>query len=141
MKLIRNGAFETNSSSCHSVTVNDTGVYEGIVPSDDGTIYLTPHGFGWEQETYVDSMTKMAYVWIDIAHDPAKMERFRRVVYAHTGATDVVMQPTSECIYTYGYIDHQSKGVTDNLFCSDHTLKVFLFSPNSTLVTDNDNHD
>lgn len=42
MKNIRNGVFETNSSSSHSISIlnNCNGMYDTICPNDDGNIIL-----------------------------------------------------------------------------------------------------
>jgi hypothetical protein len=148
-KLIRNSVFETNSSSCHSISIGESDVYDSVIPSDDGVITLHPMDFGWEQKRYNDPYTKMTYLWIYINEWCGKdeeefMETFQRVVCEHTGASSVIMKP-NEGVSAWkrnGYIDHQS--VEDNdyhhLFYDDKLLKQFIFDPVSWLETDNDNH-
>jgi hypothetical protein len=149
-KMIRTGVFETNSSSCHTITIshvdNDT-LYQSITPNDNGEIVIAPQEFGWEWETYNNPESKLCYVMLyirDWVHDQATKDAFsdilNRVVLTHTHATKLTMGPSSSK-YWNGYIDHQS--VEDNdchhLFDSDEKLKDFIFGPQSSLNTGNDN--
>ena len=67
-ELVRVGTFETNSSSAHCVSIDDTKeliVDETIVIDENGYIHLDPtlYGyFGWEVVNYNDFANKMAYV-------------------------------------------------------------------------------
>jgi len=54
------------------------------------------------------------------------------------------LEPTSS-YDEFGYIDHQSTDVLEDIFCDDEdkfkeNFKDFVFNPNSYLKTDNDNH-
>lgn len=150
MKLIRNSVFETNSSSCHSISVGETDVFEGITPNYENKIILEPMEFGWGQETFSRAEDRLAYVYLYICDWVGEVEKimfremFDRVVKEHTGADSVEMKETkSDYGYTNsGYIDHQS--VEDNnlhhLFGNESTLKSFLFDSASYIETDNDNH-
>ena len=148
MKLIRHSTFETNSSSCHTISVDrNSKIYEGFAPDQNGVVYVRPAEFGWEQETYWSVDDKMSYVNIYIndwsgKHQDNFREIFERVVKEHTGATEIVYVPSNDKYYPNGYIDHQSveDADLDYLFQSDECLKDFLFSPNSHIITDNDNH-
>ena len=53
MKLIRNSVFETNSSSCHSISIGKSDVYDSVTPDEDGIIRIKPMEFGWCQERNV----------------------------------------------------------------------------------------
>jgi hypothetical protein len=147
MKLIRKGTFETNSSSCHSISVSTQGTYEGLTPDHRNEIILSPMEFGWEQEEYSDAMSKLSYLWVYIKgwsgdSKDSFMEMYQKVVCEHTGASSVRMGSGS-CEYNLdGYIDHQS--VEGNelhyLFENEQILKDFLFLPQSYIETDNDNY-
>lgn len=148
-KLIRNSVFETNSSSCHSISIGKSDVYDSVIPNEDGVIELLPMQFGWEQERYNDAHVKMSYLWIYIKDwcgkdEESFMETFQRVVCRHTGASNVTMAPDEDAYEwnRYGYIDHQSVESRDYhyLFEDDETLKRFIFDRDSWLETDNDNH-
>jgi hypothetical protein len=140
--LIRTGVFETNSSSTHSISINnDQGRYESITPDDDGVLRVFTGEFGWEEERYNDARTKLSYMMIYVRDWCGTMQEhfsniLKQVVKEHTLCEDVVLMDKD------GYIDHQS--VEDNdyhyLFQDPLQLKNFIFNPGSTLTTDNDNH-
>lgn len=145
MKLIRKNVFETNSSSCHSLSVGSGDVYEGFTPNADNLIVIPAMEFGWEEETYYDVESRLAYVWIymrDYAKERTEfLEMFQNVVCSHTGAACVTMEEGSDS-WCNGYIDHQSveDHDLDFLFDNEETLKNFLFGSGSSITTDNDNH-
>lgn len=151
-KLIRKSVFETNSSSCHSISISSADcVYDGITPASDNKIYLSPGEFGWEIARYNDPISKLTYCWIYaeewVGDDEEEFhEILNRVVCEHTGADGIVMEKdegNSWCANGYhGYIDHQSVECRDldHLFYDEEKLKNFIFNPNSVLMTDNDNH-
>jgi hypothetical protein len=150
MKLVRKSVFETNSSSCHSLTLGSSDIFEGYTPDADNRIVLDNMCFGWEQDTYHDVGSRMAYVWIyirDWTYDETQtkfLAMFNKVVMEHTGASEITMREERE-YGTYlnkGYIDHQSveSGDLHHMFESESILKSFLFDRDSQIETDNDNH-
>ena len=64
MRQIRNGVFETNSSSTHSVSVRcGKGLQQNWMPvGNDGYIHASLDEFGWEIETYRDQDAKLSYL-------------------------------------------------------------------------------
>lgn len=161
MKNIRNGVFETNSSSTHSVSISSgCAVYDTLVPDDDGNIVLTGGQFGWEWETYTDPQTKANYAAVYCSDSDgytselkSRASKYREmlidVIKKHTGAKNVVFDFTTDWeearklgVET-SYIDHQSAiyegGDCDLAFKDEETLKNFLFNPASELETGNDN--
>ena len=65
MKLIRNNVFETNSSSCHTVTISDKVLpYDTIYPESDGVIYIESEDFGWSFEDRTNPHDKLSYIFI-----------------------------------------------------------------------------
>lgn len=147
MKLIRHGVFETNSSSCHSLSICKDGAYEGMTPDSNNEIVLDPCEFGWGVDDYYCAENKMAYLWIyikDWSGDSSDefMEIFQKVVCEHTGADRVVMRSSGDKYYEYGYIDHQSveDRDLDYMFSMPEVMKSFIFNPQSYIHTDNDNH-
>ncbi len=165
MKNVRNGVFETNSSSTHSISIcaDADGIYETVVPDKDGTIVLSGGRFGWEPIKYYDCLTKMNYAAIftaspgtykDYDKFQAEFARARelliQVIKEHTGAKEIVFDFTVEqynkdktFISGNSYIDHQSdlteQGDALEAFASKQTLKDWLFNPKSKLETGNDN--
>jgi hypothetical protein len=141
MKNIRHSVFETNSSSTHSISIaeDSEGLYETIIPDDDGVITLVGGEFGWEWEVYNDAWTKANYAAIDSCTSKEKTDMLIKVIKEHTGAKEVIINADNS--YDGSYIDHQSIGTTNFAFQDEKTLKTFIFSAQSYLFTGNDNDD
>ena len=61
MKIVRNGVFETNSSSCHSLILN--GKMDGNkAPIYGEVIHIYPESYGWETVTYDGVLDKLTYI-------------------------------------------------------------------------------
>jgi len=133
MKTIRQGVFETNSSSTHSISIDENAtVFSSITPDKNGNIVLTGGEFGWEFETYYSPLVKANYCALDIGDNVDEKKMLIEVIKEHTGAKDVIFELD-------GYIDHQSAGTTSDAFESKELLKSFIFGKNSVLETGNDN--
>ena len=136
MKQIRRNVFETNSSSTHSISIVDTkGMYDTILPDEDGNIVLEGGEFGWEIKEYSDPLTKANYCAIDNEDNQDRLDMLIEVIKEHTNCKEVIIKSLED-----SYIDHQSAGNSDEAFWNKESLRIFLFSPSSTLYTDNDNH-
>lgn len=73
MKTIRKNVFETNSSSCHSITFSSEG--SGLERRRDGnlaSITLKSNDFGWAEREYCDSQSKFEY-WLACYEDCASL--------------------------------------------------------------------
>lgn len=134
MKVVRSKVFETNSSSTHSICICQDAALNDTIPHK-GTITLEGGEFSWEIRTYTDAETKANYL-AQYANETYKLEEWGRmvkeVVEEQTGAK-VILKPT-------GYIDHQSVGNFDDVFTDKEHIRSFIFSKDSILKTDNDNH-
>lgn len=146
-RSIRVGVFETNSSSTHSICINEPcGMdYVSLPVDEDGCCEVFPGEFGWEERTYRDATTKASYCLTHakaIRRDETLVELLRGVIQEQTGAKEVRFTPIDpdDEYYAWGYIDHQSNDVCDEAFYSTDNLRNFIFNPLSVLVTDNDNH-
>lgn len=152
---IRQGVFETNSSSTHAISVsifNNNKVPKTVEFRHD-------YEFGWEFVEYNDTYEKAAYFWIavlsmyDDINDKEKLEEVKQYIIntlESVGVEEVVFQPyeykTSEwnnCTYINidGWIDHGYglyDWVNDMLDDKDKFLG-WLFNPNSMVMTGNDN--
>lgn len=147
MKLIRNSVFETNSSSCHSLSIDENCTdFVSLTPDYDGVIRVSGGDFGWNEETYENASSKLAYVLIyirDWVKPKGRAENFNQIlqklIKEHTGADSAELYDKND-----GYIDHQSVegGDLNYLFEEQnlHLLKSFIFGTTSSLRTDNDNH-
>ena len=67
-KQIRTGVFETNSSSCHSLSINRTSkadynkdILKHCIWDDDNKLHVGFEQFGWGYETYNDPLYKLEY--------------------------------------------------------------------------------
>lgn len=165
MRLIRNKVFETNSSSCHSISItSDMELNDIPTPDEYGNLFIESGEFGWEQDEYNSWWGKAAYLivyirdWSGESQEKYK-QLFEYVVKEVTGAETITYEElfwkTEEKSYEYegvtrtyqsklgeGYIDHQSveDRDLDYMFEYVNEMKKFLFSSNSVLETDNDNH-
>lgn len=141
MKLntkIRKSLFETNSSSTHSITIQESGDYTSI--KHNGKIELFGGEFGWEWVAYRDALIKANYCAVYAAGNESKTEMLKEVISEHTGAeVEILVQTDNYDKEGYSYIDHQSSDTADDAFASRETLKNFIFGVNSTLYTGNDN--
>lgn len=146
MKQIRKSIFETNSSSCHSFTIDfDSGIFDTLFVDSDGWITFIGGEFGWEEETYYDAQTRANYcaVFVELCRcdNPRFKEMFENVIKQMTGAKYINYNFTQEYNNNYSYIDHQSlDDIEDFIFENEESLKHFIFGRHSTLTTDNDNH-
>lgn len=162
---IRQGVFETNSSSTHAISV------AGYYPEDWNPSYRVPEKihfaldqeFGWEFETYEDTDSKAAYLWLIICdmHSDAKdlddlkavREHIENVLY-NAGVQEVTFDMGSykECSWgddgslylDYpGYIDHsyEAYDFAKALLENDEMLLAYLLDSDSVIGTGNDNSD
>lgn len=163
MKQVRQGVFETNSSSTHSVSVATTDVLmDTLYVNRDGAVQIEGREFGWEVEDYCDANTKAAYIAQQLfqhggySEHPvkdssipvdARIAIFEKVIKDQTGCDKIeyvnIKPKVGEESYGWSdgsYIDHQSAGVGMELFNDPEQLRMFIFNKHSFLHTDNDNH-
>lgn len=143
MKNVREGFFETNSSSTHSISISNGGKdkLSDSLTVEDGVCKIYPGEFGWGVEVYKDAAMKASYclTYVKQDHDGCE-EMLKDVIREFTGAKQVKFIGSSSEYYEWGYIDHQSYDVGDEIFLSKDNLRNFIFNPKSILVIDNDNH-
>jgi len=142
-KQVRQNVFETNSSSSHSISIEPSsdGLYDTIIPDEEGNVVLTGGEFGWEIEEHIDALTKANYCAVDQLDNDDRIEMLKEVIKEQTGCNDVVINFSDDWKKAnYSYIDHASSGTSDEAFHSKEDLRDFIFSKNSILYTDNDNH-
>jgi hypothetical protein len=132
-KNIRKAVFETNSSSTHSVHIdNETILLDtSLVPNEEGELYFYGNDYGWEVESYNDAHSKIDYVSLLINPEQEKM--LVDVIKEQTGAKEVNFKKE-------GYVDHGSEhGIVGEAFTDKETLRNYIFNMNSFLFTTNDN--
>lgn len=165
MKTIRHCVYETNSSSCHTVTIGQN------VASDMPDITIECRGtgeYGWEQRRYdtpeeLLDYAMVAFAYICESEDELK-ERMQAIsdCFARHGVTVDWCENESGTDHIYwdenendhwtkctnGYIDHQSAPESDYDCCAvagmvandADALYNFVFGGDSYVFTDNDNH-
>ena len=161
---IRQGVFETNSSSTHAISVTT------FYPEDWNVSYKVPEKvhfaldqeFGWEIETYDDTDTKAAYLWLiicDMHSDIKELDNLKTVrahiedVLTNAGVKEVTFDMGSykeswrndgSMYLDYpGYIDHcyLAHDFAKVLLEHDDMLLAYLLDSDSCVATGNDNCD
>lgn len=161
---IRQGVFETNSSSTHAISV------ASFYPEDWNISYKVPEKihfaldreFGWEIETYDDTDTKAAYLWLlicDMNSDFKDIDKLKAAkthieeVLTNAGVKEVTFDMGSYkeswrndgSLYLgySGYIDHSYEAFefAKILLEKDDMLLAYLLDSDSCVATGNDNCD
>lgn len=145
MRKERQQAFETNSSSSHSITISNCGCPTDTLRVENGECDIFPGEFGWEIAEYTDAVTKASYCLTYAKHrgeehSPRELLMLEKVVKDHTGAKKVNFIERTDEYSPWGYIDHQSQYECTDAFSNEADLLSFIFNPESVLRTDNDNH-
>ena len=164
-KVIRNSVFETNSSSCHSVSVrgkSESNYYARIIVNGD-TVEVELDEYGWSGYPCDDFDSKLAYALSMVLHteyqgfdhwdenfrvNQEKLEKcagyklLLDAINKHGDCEKIIIKPKVG-FYPYGYIDHQSYENYDSLqdFLDDWNVDAerFLFDDNVVVHIDNDN--
>lgn len=154
IKQIRQGVFETNSSSTHAICIaKETEI---TLPE---SIHFAFGEFGWECRTLQSVSGKASYLYTGLIGN-GRQDDFDKIVQLLKGKG--INVTTEEPIYenrsytgqngklvkyqhglNVGYVDH-ARGLTDflNNVCSDENkLMSYLFSDLSFIITGNDNDD
>ena len=164
MKTIRTSTFETNSSSCHTITIGTN------TAPDQPDITITCRGegeYGWDEGVEYSCPDELLdYAAVAFCHictsDEELKERMRVIgeYFASRGVTIDWCEDEDSRNHLYedeghfgtnfcqGYIDHQSGPREDSdsmeiarMFRDDaEALYNFCFGGGSSIITDNDNH-
>lgn len=133
MIQIRQGTFETNSSSVHEL----------VIPKDcelhiPAKVYLTGGEYGWGPEVEKDTINYMYQACLDRGQD--EVNRF--VLYLMEKGIEVDYHGYDEKRFINdGYIDHGYEIPLEHLFKSRRLLDRFLFGVGSYVLISNDNRD
>lgn len=145
MKTIRTNCFETNSSSTHSITIDDSYVLK----EDPKNRLVAPAEFGWEQSKSNSFDIKASYFWTIAQTDNynwdllggSLKERMIRLASLHG------FELSLESADSYCYVDHGAEHFEDMAerypdLITDEGLYSFLVSESCWITTGNDNtHD
>ena len=138
---IRQGIFETNSSSTHAICVAKKHKFDKYkLPKK---LFVPNCSFGWEPEIHYDTGTKASYLFQTIRYvfwgDEHKQTQYNKKI------CDTLRQYGIECEFEsgdYGYIDHGGEGDMrrwlDDMVSDPDALMTYLFG-DSVIVTGNDN--
>lgn len=138
MKVIRNGVFETNSSSTHSICVTKNNILNDKL----NKVYFVFGEFGWEHDVLEMPYEKASYLYTAIVNrgKAELIENIRQILETNDIEYEFVEKSKSS-YYAHGYIDHGEE-IPDEIFdiCKDENrLMRFLFSRESFIITGNDN--
>jgi len=166
-EVIRSSAFETNSSSSHSmVIIGGEFVKETLSPNSHGEIDIYGGEFGWGVEEHSDAATKASYClsylmmnqdveniesksfkssdedwmnfqWNNFTGNKKDLALLVESIHEATGC-DVRFVKESGWD-GFGHIDHQSDYVGKEAFESKENLIAFIFNPKSSILISNDN--
>lgn len=158
-QVIRQSAFETNSSSTHSIVIATGSFIPDILRANErGQVEIFPGEFGWEVENYNDAATKASYCLTWLLQSGGYNEEIEQITIRNLSAftqdnqlrynlerfINLIAQETGHQVILHrsewSYIDHQSHDVCEEAFASDESLRNFIFNSASILYTDNDNH-
>ena len=161
MKLIRNGVFETNSSSAHSLAYGTEYILRGSrwyqptmehdfsnpmyrldeVPDNyrGYRFYEWLGEFGWNGRPLRTPQEKFSYLLTQMAdtseelHESTDYETIKEMV--EDIGCEVVRRNNQD-----GYVDHESYGIVKpSLFKSKKDLITYLFNDNLIVYIENDN--
>lgn len=157
MKVIRNGVFETNSSSMHSLAIMNSNNYNSEHNySSNKVLCVYPAEYSWGYERLTEPDEKLSYlfalaassnglIWLD-GEDIEVIDKFfalpevKKVydVMSEIGITiNFIIDKNSD--HYFGYVDHQSIETVD-VFLGDISIKDFIFNEKYMAIIDNDNH-
>ena len=142
---IRKGLFETNSSSTHAICIGKNN-HNLEIPSE---LTFQVGEFGWENEVYDDVTTLASYLYTALTecYDGKELTKQINRIYTllgHNGCKATFIEPSvDEWGFAEGYIDHSEQlgDFLNKILSSDKALLRYLFSPDSFIVTGNDNGD
>ena len=148
-QIIREGVFETNSSSTHSICI---AVDDSLLNEPD-FVHFKLGEFGWDRDRLDTIEAKASYLYTAIAdnyyHENRqafeaylkKIKKFLKENDIECKFDEIVQRNDGYC--ECGYIDHgyELKAFVDLITSSCWRLHRYLFSDKSFILTGNDNND
>lgn len=149
MIQIRTGVFETNSSSTHAIIIAEKGALI------DPVLHFSIGEYGWENSVLHTPSEKASYLYTaacDIYCRDMGQELFK--LLTPYGVQCILDEPAefqfyertdgaTACYLDNGHLDHcgEAQEFVDAVLSDGDLLIQFLFSPQSFVVTTNDNLD
>ena len=145
---VRNGMFETNSSSTHALNVFKES--EHNVPSELIIDLNDDYCYGWQEDTYHDINDKLAYILCVIAqsfhedeiNEQKEMVQQLKALLSAAGVKYIeITWPSKK--WWGATVDHGSEAfdIVVDMLNNPEILYNFLFNPQSYIETGNDNSD
>ena len=134
MRNIRNGVFETNSSSMHSLSVIGTKKFSQRKYEEETHVFEGE--FGWGYEVLSEPVEKLSYLITYYRENKDMLERISRIFEEYTGSTLIIHDEEEY----EGYIDHESMDCLNGDVTDDDSIRDIIFSDSHTIIIDNDNH-
>lgn len=148
MKVIRNGVFETNSSSMHSLSIGDRDVI-----STPSKLFVTLKTYGWGYDVLKTPSEKVSYLMSLVAsnhgfstyYDKSATEDDFFEIPEIEHILDVLKSKGCELYLSrdsngdFGDVDHQSS-MPMYKFLDGVSLDEFIFNSKYSVIIDNDNH-
>jgi hypothetical protein len=142
MKTIRTNCFETNSSSTHSITIDDSYVLK----EDPRGTHVAPGEFGWEHSKFNSFEKKASYFWTLAQSDNYEWERMGgslkermlRIAATYGFGLHAAVRDS------WSYVDHGWEHYADMCnrrpdLLTDEGLYAFLTNESCWIMTGNDN--
>jgi len=134
MENIRQGVFETNSSSSHSFSVHvaTEGVLDTLPVNKDGTIVFNGGDYSEAEFTVYKALDKAnaVAVYIALTDDKVVKKAFEKVVLNHTGASRIEYNIFLQGKKLNSYMSCEFKTYLLVSACNKD-IKNFLFNPKS----------
>lgn len=135
---IRNGLFETNSSSVHTIVIGNNG--EDFYKELPENLNFRFDDFGWEIDVFTSTEKKASYLYTAIVY--CGKQEYLDIIKSKLEKWGV------QCMFEkndedYYYIDHgnELKAWLDSVCNKEEYLLNYLFSEGSFVATGNDNTD
>ena len=155
---VRNGVFETNSSSTHAVSVCAFDINKHEIPE---TIVFETGDFGWEINNYTDVNSKASYLWTAVVSEYQYLDEEEDLIRIKAAFTKILNDAGVKNVYFKdagyktsewvdrpyldidGYIDHAGDlfGWANEMIEEPNLLLGYLFNDESLVSTGNDNDD
>jgi hypothetical protein len=157
MIQIRQGVFETNSSSTHAISICE---FRSNIELPEVVLFETNQEFGWEFEDYTDVYSKANYLWLAICYKYNTLGEEDELIRAKSTLTQYLERIgvraefedrryvesewfDDKYIDMRGYIDHPEDlyELVNAVLEDPNLLYGYLFNCNSMISTGNDNDD
>ena len=155
MIQIRQGVFETNSSSTHAISICE---FNPNMKLPEVVKFESNQDFGWEFEDYTDVYSKANYLWLAICYKYNNLSQENELIHAKATLTQYLERIGVKAefedrryvesewyddmyINMRGYIDHPEDlyELVDAVLEKPELLYGYLFNSESMVSTGNDN--